>query len=160
MTAVRERSVTEGTSSLKTDAIVTWVLVVVEYAIVISLLLIAATVLGRTVVGFLRNWASFPESVFTSLDGILLVIILLDIVHTVFRSMRSSEFPVRPFLFIGILVGVREILSASARLTLSQHLKTSSFHDTIITLGIGVGVVLVLLIGLFILSLSERCERQ
>jgi uncharacterized membrane protein (DUF373 family) len=149
-----------GTTNLRTDAFVTWVIVVIEYAIVVSLLLVAGIVLGRTVVGFLRHWSTFPDSVVAAIDGILVVIILLDIVHTVFRHMRSSEFPVRPFLVIGILAGIREILSSSARLTLSSHLKASSFHDTIIALGIGVGVVFFLLIGLFILGLTERSGRQ
>lgn len=150
------RPVSTGAPSLRTDSLVTWVIVVIEYAIVVSLLLVAGIVLVRTVVIFIRHWSTFPDSVVSAIDGILVVIILLDLVSTVFRHMRSSEFPVRPFLVIGILAGVREILSSSARLTLSRNLSTSSFHDTIITLSIGVGMVVFLLIGLFILGAAER----
>jgi phosphate starvation-inducible membrane PsiE len=142
--------------SLKSDGLVLWVIVVIEYAIVVSLLLVAGIVLVRSVATFVRHWSAYPDTVITAIDGILVVIILIDLVNTVFRHMRSSEFPVRPFIVIGILAGVREILSASARLALSTHLKSSSFHDTIITLGIGVGVVLVLVIGLYILNAAEQ----
>jgi len=58
--------------------------------------------------------------------------------------MRTSVFPVRPFLVIGILAGVRDILSASARLTLSGTLSKAEFNDTLIALGVGVGVVVFL----------------
>ncbi len=160
VTSMEEDQRAGGPANLKTDAFVTWVIIAIEYAIVVSLLLVAGIVLVRTVVGFLHHWSTFPDSVVAAIDGILVVIILLDIVNTVFRHMRSSEFPVRPFLVIGVLAGIREILSSSARLTLSSHLKTSSFHDTIITLGIGVGVVFFLLVGLFILGIAERREER
>lgn len=160
VTAMDEQPAMGGGPNVRTDSIVTWTIVVIEYAIVLSLLLVAGVVLGRTVVGFLRHWSTFPDSVIAAIDGILVVIILLDIVHTVFRNLRTTEFPVRPFLVIGILAGIREILSSSARLTLSSHLKTSSFHDTIIALGVGVGVVFFLLIGLFVLGMAERSGRR
>lgn len=138
----------------------TWVVVAIEYAIVISLLLVAVIVLVRTVVTFLRLWSTFPNSVISAIDGILVVIILMDLVSTVFKHMRSSDFPVRPFLVIGILAGVREILSSSARLTLSRSLSSSIFHDTLITLGVGVGMVVFLLIGLFVLNAAERRTQE
>lgn len=144
-----------GGPSLRTDRLVIWVIVVIEYAVVVSLLLVAGVVLMRTVVTFFRHWSNFPEAVVSAIDGILVVIILLDLLNTVFRHVRSSDFPVKSFLVIGILAGVREILSSSARLTLSRSLSTSTFHDTIITLTIGVGMVVFLLIGLLILSVAE-----
>ncbi len=138
------------------DSAITWMIVVIEYAIVISLLTVAAVVLVRTVVNFFDQWSGFPGTVVGAIDGILVVIILLDIVHTVFRHLRTSVFPVRPFLVIGILAGVRDILSASAHLTLSAHLTDVDFHNTLISLGVGVGVVVFLLIGLFVLRFSEH----
>jgi len=103
------------------------VIIGVEYAIVASLLLVAGIVLVRTVVSFLRYGSNFAEAVVSAIDGILVVIIILDIAYTVFGHLRSSTFPVRPFLVIGILAGVREILSASAHLTLSGPVTQRSF---------------------------------
>ena len=129
-------------------------IVVLEYAIVVSLLMVAGVVLVRTVINFFDQWNGFPSTVVGAIDGILVVIILLDIVHTVFRHLRTSVFPVRPFLVIGILAGVRDILSASAHLTLSAHLSDVDFRDTLISLGTGVGVVVFLLLGLLLLRFS------
>jgi len=88
------------------------------------------------------------------------VIIVLDIAHTVFGHLRASVFPVRPFLVIGILAGVRDILSASAHLTLSGPLTQTNFNDTLISLGVGVGVVLILLLGLLVLRFSALRDDQ
>jgi uncharacterized membrane protein (DUF373 family) len=145
-----------GQSELRADALIRWVILVIEYAIIASLLLVASVVLVRTVVDFLQNWNEFPETVVGAIDGILVVIILLDIAHTVFGHLRASVFPVRPFLVIGILAGVRDILSASARLTLSGTLTQTEFHNTLISLGVGVGVVVFLLLGLLILRYSRQ----
>ncbi len=141
-----------------TDAVVRWSIVAIEYAIVASLLLVAGIVLVRTIVDFLSHWGAFPQSVVAAIDGILVVIILLDIAHTVFGHLRASVFPVRPFLIIGILAGVRDILSASAHLTLGSSLAQSNFNDTLISLGVGVGVVVFLLLGLLVLRMSDHRE--
>ncbi len=143
-----------------TDAVVRWSIVAIEYAIVASLLLVAGIVLVRTIVDFLSHWGAFPQSVVAAIDGILVVIILLDIAHTVFGHLRASVFPVRPFLIIGILAGVRDILSASAHLTLGSSLAQSNFNDTLISLGVGVGVVVFLLLGLLVLRMSDHREDE
>jgi uncharacterized membrane protein (DUF373 family) len=145
-----------GTGSPTADAVMKWLVLVIEYAIVVSLLAVAGIVIVRTLVNFFTNWGSFPQSVVAAIDGILVVVILLDIAHTVFQHLRKSSFPIRPFLVIGILAGVRDILSASARLTLSGAHSQPTFNDTLISLGVGVGVVVLLLLGLLILSYSER----
>ena len=145
--------------SSTTDKVVKFVIVMVENAIVASLLLVAGIVLVRTVVSFFSNWDSFPQSVVSAIDGILVVIILLDIAHTVFGHLRAFVFPVRPFLIIGILAGVRDILSASAHLTLTKITNTD-LVNTLISLGVGVGVVVFLLIGLLILRISGHSDSE
>jgi uncharacterized membrane protein (DUF373 family) len=140
--------------SVKVDTFLRWLIILIEYAIVVSLLLVAAIVLVRTMSSFFRFGHAFPPAVVAGIDGILVVIIVLDIAHTVFGHLRSSVFPIRPFLVIGILAGVRDILSASARLTLSGPLSQHDFNDTLISLGVGVGVVVFLLLGLLILRFS------
>jgi uncharacterized membrane protein (DUF373 family) len=142
------------------DTAVRWLILAIEYAIVISLLLVAGVVLVRTVIDFFNHWSAFPQTVVGAIDGILVVIILLDIAHTVFGHLRATVFPVRPFLVIGILAGVRDILSASAHLTLSGSLTQQDFYNTLISLGVGVGVVVFLLIGLLILHYSGHSDEE
>lgn len=144
-----------GTASV--DLIVTQAITVLEYAIVASLLVVSAVVLAHTAVssfdGF-NQTDGFATTTIGAIDGILVVIILLDIVQTVFRHVRNAAFPVRPFLVIGILAAIRDILSASAHLALSVNLSNPQFHNTLIELGIGVAAVLALLFGLWLLRLS------
>jgi hypothetical protein len=78
----------------------------------------------------------------------------------VFGHLRATVFPVRPFLVIGILAGVRDILSASAHLTLSGSLTQQDFYNTLISLGVGVGVVVFLLGGLLILHYSGHSDEE
>ncbi|MGH9020202.1 MAG: phosphate-starvation-inducible PsiE family protein [Acidimicrobiales bacterium] len=144
----------------RADGWVRWALVVTEYAIVASLLIVAGVVLVRTVADFLTHSGGFSSAVVAAIDGILVVIIVLDIAHTVFGFLRSSVFPVRPFLIIGILAGVRDILSASAHLTLSGPLTQHAFNDTLVSLGVGVGVVVFLLLGLLLLRLSGHRDDE
>ena len=138
------------------DRIVQGLLATLEYAIIVSLLIVAAAVLGRTVYTFFQQWGSFPETVVAAIDGVLVVVILLDIAHTVLAHLRSSTFPVRPFLVIGILAGVRDILSASARLTFGSSLRGVNFTNTLISLSLGVGVVVMLSLSLLLLGLNQR----
>jgi uncharacterized membrane protein (DUF373 family) len=134
------------------DRLVTSAVILVEYAITLSLVLIAITVLARTIFEFFYQWNRFPETVVAAIDGILVVIILLDIAHTVVTHLRTASFPARPFLVIGILAGVRDILSASARLTFGSTLHGVDFSHTVISLALGVGVVVLLTVSLVLLG--------
>ena len=144
--------------SLRADSIVRWIIIGVEYAVVAGLLLVAGVVLVHSVVTFVRYGRNFSDAVVETIDGILVVIITVDIAHTVFGHLRTSVFPVKPFIIIGILAGVRDILSASAHLTLSTSLTQHEFHDTLISLGVGVGVVVFLILGLLILRFSGHID--
>ncbi len=146
----------EGARPSVLDGFVHGFLVVLEYAIVLSLMVIAAAVLGRTIYAFFRQWGGFPQTVVAAIDGILVVVILLDIAHTVLAHLRTSTFPVRPFLVIGILAGVRDILSASARLTFGSSLQGTDFSHTLISLSLGVGVVVMLSVSLVLLRISRK----
>ncbi|NNN01934.1 MAG: hypothetical protein HKL86_08915 [Acidimicrobiaceae bacterium] len=149
----------DGTA-LMPERLLRWAIIIVEYAIVLSLLLVAGVVLVHTVIDFFRSHSVFSTTVVVAIDGILVVIIVLDIAHTVFGRLRTASFPVRPFLEIGILAGVRDILSASAHLTLSGPLSQRDFNNTLVSLAVGVGVVVMLLLGLFILKQSRSTGQE
>lgn len=136
------------------NRLITMLLVAVEYGIVLSVAIVAGIVLVRSMITFITHWHDVPASVVGAVDGILAVIIVLDIAHTVFNHIRSWVFSIRPFLVIGILAGVRDILDASARLSLDAHLSSTDFKNILISLGVGIGVVLGLLLGLLILHYS------
>jgi len=89
------------------DATLRWVIIVIEYAIVLSALLVVASIV------LVRTWWTFsklvryPETVVSAIDGNLWwSSSSLEIAqHRVRSNMRTSGVPVRPFLVIGILAG-------------------------------------------------------
>lgn len=155
---MNDEPVTQAASPSTSDVVFRTSIVVIEYAIVASLLIVAADVLVRTLIDFFRSAGPLPQLVVAAIDGILVVIILLDVAHTVYGNLRVFVFRVRPFLIIGVLAGIRDILSASARLSLSGSLSRVAFNDTLLSLAMGVGVVFFLLLGLVILKMSQHDE--
>jgi len=50
---------------------------------------------------------------------VLVAVILIDMLRTVLTHLEGRGVPFRPFLVIGIIAAVREILAVSTRLTLT-----------------------------------------
>jgi uncharacterized membrane protein (DUF373 family) len=89
---------------------------VVEVGIYIMLgtLLAMAAVLGvagafSLVADALRNWTR-TEAIFELIDRLLLVLMLLEILHTLRISIRSHALVVEPFLVVGLIASIRRIL--------------------------------------------------
>jgi uncharacterized membrane protein (DUF373 family) len=89
---------------------------IVEVAIYILLgtLLAMAALLGvvgafSLVEGALRDWTG-TEAIFELIDRLLLVLMLLEILHTLRISIRSHALVVEPFLVVGLIASIRRIL--------------------------------------------------
>ena len=123
-----------------------------QYAISLVLLVLAGVVLVRSFIDFLDSPGNYPQSLISAVDGVLVVIILLDILRTVLTHLEGWEFPFRPFLVIGIIAAVRDILAVSTRLTLSAggSIQGHSIPQSLIELGTSAGVVLILAVALFL----------
>jgi uncharacterized membrane protein (DUF373 family) len=123
-----------------------------QYAIALVLLVLAGVVLVRSFIDFVDSPGGYPGTLISAVDGVLVVIILLDILRTVLTHLEGWEFPFRPFLVIGIIAAVRDILAVSTRLTLSSGGSTSgrSVPQSLIELGTSAGVVLILAAALWL----------
>jgi len=124
-----------------------------QYAIALVLLVLAVVVLVRSFVDFLDTLGGYPQTLISAVDGVLVVIILVDIMRTVLTHIEGWSFPFRPFLVIGIIAAVRDILAVSTRLTLSSGGSTAgeaSVPQSLIELGTSAGVVLILAVALFL----------
>ncbi|MHB8330796.1 MAG: phosphate-starvation-inducible PsiE family protein [Candidatus Dormibacteria bacterium] len=122
----------------------------VQYGVALVLLGIAVVVLIRTAVGFLGSPGGYPQSLISAIDGVLVVIIVVDVLRTVLTSFQSTGLPLRPFLIIGIISAVRDILSVSARLSLQGPVTGPDFTRSIIELAVSGGVALGLAGALFL----------
>lgn len=124
-----------------------------QYLIALVLLVLAAVVLVRSFADFLGSWGGYPQTLISAVDGVLVVIILVDIMRTVLTHLEGWAFPFRPFLVIGIIAAVRDILAVSTRLTLSSGGSTSGetpVTQSLIELATSAGVVLILAVALFL----------
>jgi uncharacterized membrane protein (DUF373 family) len=84
-----------------------------------------------------------------AVNGVLFVVIVLEIFRTLLDHLEGGGFQLRPFLIIGIISAVRQILLVGA---LSISNQTTEFSHTVIELGVNAGVALVLVIALVLLQ--------
>jgi uncharacterized membrane protein (DUF373 family) len=123
----------------------------VQYGVAVVLIILAAIVLVRSFIDFLDSPGGYPQTLVSAVDGVLVVIILIDILRTVLTHLEGWGFPFRPFLVIGIIAAVREILAVSTRLTLTPIGTTPQVvTQSLFQLGTSAAVVLVLALALLI----------
>ena len=127
----------------------------VHYVIAALLLAIAAVVLYRTGADFVSHGHAFAVRVTAAINGVLFVIIVLELLRTVLAHFETSELQLQPFLIIGVISSVRHILTIGARLTLQGEGTAEGFRRSQIELGVEAAVVLALSIGLILIRRSS-----
>jgi hypothetical protein len=92
------------------------------------------------------------ESGLLALDQLLLVLMLVEILHTVRISIRSQELIMVPFLIVGLIASIRRVLvitTEAANLTKESHMSASSelaFRNSMIELAV-LGVLILIFVG-------------
>jgi uncharacterized membrane protein (DUF373 family) len=140
-------------------------LVEVAIYILLGTLLAMAAVLGvvgafSLVAGALRNWTS-TEAIFELIDRLLLVLMLLEILHTLRISIRSHALVVEPFLVVGLIASIRRILVLGMQaeaLTTKDHWDNGGkplFEASMIEFGVLSLVITVLVGAIFFLRKSS-----
>jgi uncharacterized membrane protein (DUF373 family) len=89
------------------------------------------------------------------LDGLLLIFILVELLYAVRTSLRSHEIVAEPFLIVGILACIKEIvvLSVDAAKLLG---KGPAFTHAIVHVGVMGALVLGLSVAIYVLRLQRR----
>ncbi|WP_298346347.1 phosphate-starvation-inducible PsiE family protein [Ferrimicrobium sp.] len=132
----------------------------VFYLIVaLFLALMAAAVLYQAAHSFIdiNLDADVTRSLVATLNEILFVIILLELMSTVYNHLKHGGFQLRPFLIIGIVSSVRRILVLGAELSTINHaLNAPEFHSAVTELLVETLVVLALTVALYLHALTKR----
>jgi uncharacterized membrane protein (DUF373 family) len=123
-------------------------------AVAVVLVAIASVLLYHTVSDALTTSAVFSDRVTAAVNGVLFVVIVLELFRTVVAHLQGGGFQLRPFLIIGIISAVRHILLVGARSLSSESDK--AFNHTQIELAVNGGVALVLVIALVLLMRSQN----
>lgn len=138
------------------------VLSVVEDAVywAIAVLLVAGsvTLLVAQVNTFFKLQDAATSTVMLELlDGLLLIFIFVELLYAVRTSLRSHEIAVEPFLVVGILACIKEIVvqSVEAAKLLADG---PQFARAIVQTGVLGGLVLVLATAVLVLRVRRRPE--
>lgn len=133
------------------------------FIVALFLALMAAAVLYQAVhnlMGVDLN-GDVTSSLVSTLNEILFVIILLELMSTVYNHLKNGGFQLRPFLIIGIVSSVRRILVLGAQLsTLHKAVSSTEFHSSILELLVETLVVLALTVALYLHALAKRKETK
>src|ERR1051326_4784840 len=136
------------------------VLETVLYLAVGILLIIAA--IATVIQAGISLWAGISsgtsaDAVLLALDQLLLVLMLVEILHTVRISIRTQTLTMVPFLVVGLIASIRRVIvitMQAARMAEQAHSSTSdqaiAFRDSMIELGVLAGLILV-----FVLSIAR-----
>jgi uncharacterized membrane protein (DUF373 family) len=132
----------------------------VHYAVVAILLAVAGVVLWQTGTELFHAHRVFATRVTDAINGVLFVIILMELLRTVVAHFEGAGLQLQPFLIIGIISAVRHILTIGARLTLSGEGNKTAFQHSQIELGVEAAVVLALAVGLVLIRRSSTNEED
>ena len=125
----------------------------VFYLVIAALLVLAGMALYKTGTDLFGHGVTLANRVINGLNGVLFVVIVLELMTTVVAHFEQAGFQLEPFLIIGIISGVRHILTVGARLSLAERLTGTDFRQSQIELGVEAAVVLGLGIALFLVRL-------
>ena len=89
------------------------------------------------------------------LDGLLLLFIFVELLYAVRACLRSHEIVAEPFLIVGILAGIKEIVVLSVEAATLLE-KGPEFSRAIVEIGVLGGVVLVLALSAFVLRVRRQ----
>jgi uncharacterized membrane protein (DUF373 family) len=92
------------------------------------------------------------------LDGLLLLFIFVELMYAVRACLRSHEIVAEPFLVVGILAGIKEIVVLSVEAATLLE-KGPEFSRAVVEIGVLGAVVLVLALAAFVLRV-RRPDRE
>jgi uncharacterized membrane protein (DUF373 family) len=118
----------------------------------VLLVILAAVVLVQGIVDFFRNVSSGPVeiAVVNMLYQVLLVLILVEIVHTVVLSLRAHHLVTQPLLAVGLVAVIRKILFI---LSSEETVSTAEF-------ALLIAMIAVFVAALVLVSRYERTETE
>ena len=116
----------------------------------VVLIAIAGALLYHSISDALNSNASFPVRVTDAVNGVLFVVIVLELFRTVIAHFEGGGFQLKPFLIIGVISAVRHILLSGTRSFVGETDKV--FNHVQIEFAVNAGVALALVIALVLVE--------
>ena len=93
------------------------------------------------------------DAITSTLDGLLLVFILLELIAAVRATMIERKLVAEPFLVVGIIASIKEIVVVSLE---AKDVRGEAFDDAMTEIGVLAGVVLLLALASYLVRRKER----
>ena len=112
--------------------------------------------------GTLRSDMASPLSLVVTIDRILLVLMVIEILHTVRVSFTEGALVSEPFLVVGLIASIRRVLVITLKSSQAQEPGKWTpdlqglFNATIIGFVVLGGLILAMVISIYLLRRSQR----
>ncbi|MGZ3608189.1 MAG: phosphate-starvation-inducible PsiE family protein [Syntrophales bacterium] len=135
----------------------------VMVAIAVILVVLAVLLLGNSVLAMWRDLvegSSITTAGIEILNTILLVIIIMEIVHTVATSLESRSLGViEPYLIIGAIAAIRRTLAITVESTKLELTNPDAFRSLLMEIGLLGLFVIGMVVSIFILRRSTNTHK-
>ena len=127
----------------------------IALGIVLSTTALAALVdLAHSLWVAIANWSG-PDALLVTVDRLLFVLMLAEILHTVRASINSGALTCEPFLIVGLIACIRRVLVITLETSQpngGQHDASNQmqFQSTMIELGVLGALILVMVISIYL----------
>ena len=129
------------------------------YVLIAAALAIGGALLfGYEVYDFVTNLSEGDVSthILSLLDGLLLVFIITEIIHTIRAVIDEKVLVSEPFLVVGIVAAIRRLIVVSAEA--KDLMGKPEFSDAMLEIGLLTGSVAFLGLTIFLLRHTEHSE--
>ena len=129
-----------------------WLSIAIAAFLVIAALLALGVAGIRLAEGLLHEGLD-ARLIVSVVDHLLLVLMLVEILHTVRQSIEARELQAEPFLVVGLIATVRRILLVtleSSDVGMSPQGASQTFMHNMIELGVLAGLTTVLVASIFV----------
>jgi len=136
-------------------------LVIVEDAIYVSIaVLLAAGAIVITIrsagILFDRSTESGPDVMLDVLDSLLLVFIFVELLYGVRTTLKERQIVAEPFLIVGILASIKEIVVLSVKAANEYIGKGPEFARAMVEVGLLGGLIVLLSFAAVLLRKKEN----
>ena len=103
--------------------------------------------------------------IFRTVDQLLFVLMLAEILHTVRVSIRSGNLNAEPFLVVGLIASIRRVLvitlaSSNAQQQQQGGDKAVTFRNSMIELGVLAALIMTMVVSIYIIRRSAALRSQ
>lgn len=131
--------------------------------IVVGVLLVGGAILVAVVVAYhlvVDIGDGSLKAIETALDGLLLVFILLELLAGVRATMIEQELVAEPFLLVGIIASIKEIVVITLKTETASGLNDDVFRAAMTEVGVLAGVIFLLALATFLVRRKEREPKE